>query len=214
MVTQPAFSFSRTPDKLGLYPIVDTIEWITRLLTAGVKTLQLRIKESPAKQTENDISAAITLAERYNARLFINDHWSLAIKHGAYGIHLGQEDLINADLAAIAQAGLRFGISTRNDTELAHAITLRPSYIAIGHIFPTQSKKMDSMPQGLETLKRHVAMASGLPAVAIGGISIDRVPQVLNCGVSGIAVISAITQAPDWRQATTTLLQLIEGRTE
>ncbi|TQI78351.1 thiamine-phosphate diphosphorylase [Serratia fonticola] len=204
--------FPATPHKLGLYPVVDSVEWIARLLDAGVTTIQLRIKDLPDEQVEADVAAAIALGKRYQARLFINDYWRLAIKHQAYGVHLGQEDLDTTDLAAIHRAGLRLGVSTHDDTELARAIAVKPSYIALGHIFPTQTKEMPSEPQGLTELRRHVAGLQAFPTVAIGGISIDRVPAVLDCGVGSIAVVSAITQAPDWRAATAKLLQLIEGK--
>lgn len=204
--------FPATPHKLGLYPVVESVEWIARLLDAGVTTLQLRIKDKADQQVEADIAAAIALGKRYQARLFINDSWRLAIKHQAYGVHLGQEDLDTADLVAIHRAGLRLGVSTHDDAELARAIAVKPSYIALGHIYPTQTKEMPSAPQGLTELKRHLAGLRDYPTVAIGGISIDRVPAVLACGVGSVAVVSAITMAPDWRAATAQLLQLIEGK--
>lgn len=204
--------FPETPHRLGLYPVVDSAVWIARLLDAGVTTLQLRIKDLPDERVNADIAAAVALGKKYGARLFINDYWRLAIKHDAYGVHLGQEDLDTADLAAIHRAGLRLGVSTHDDAELARAIAIRPSYIALGHIFPTQTKVMPSAPQGLSELKRHVAGLSSYPTVAIGGISIERVPAVLDCGVGGVAVVSAITRATDWRQATAELLRLIENR--
>ncbi|WNN44084.1 MULTISPECIES: thiamine phosphate synthase [Winslowiella] len=202
--------FPATEKKLGLYPVVDSVEWIARLLDAGVRTIQLRIKDQPDEAVEPAIAAAIALGKRYRARLFINDYWQLAIKHNAYGVHLGQEDLDVADLAAIRNAGLRLGLSTHDDAELDRALAVRPSYIALGHIFPTQTKDMPSAPQGLNELKRHIRRLGDISTVAIGGISIERAPEVLACGVGSIAVVSAITQAADWRQATQTLLTLTE----
>lgn len=203
--------FRDTPHKLGLYPVVNSVEWIARLLDAGVTTLQLRIKDLPSEQVEENTATAIALGKQYGARLFINDYWQLAIKHRAYGVHLGQEDLDSADLLAIHRAGLRLGVSTHDDTELTRAIALKPSYIALGHIFATQTKNMPAAPQGLSALKRHIARLPGYPTVAIGGINLDRVPAVLACGVGSVAVVSAITKAPDWRAATAELLRLIEG---
>ena len=203
-------AFPATAPRLGLYPVVDSPAWIERLLTAGVRTLQLRIKDQPAEIAEPAIAQAIALGKRYDARLFINDYWELAIRHDAYGVHLGQEDLDVADLARIRQAGLRLGISTHDDTELDRALAIQPSYIALGHIFPTQTKAMPSTPQGVEQLKRHLARLTHIPTVAIGGISIARAPEVLATGVGSIAVVSAITQADDWREATRTLLALAE----
>lgn len=212
-MNQPAKTFPSVPFHLGLYPVVDTVQWIARLLDAGVKTLQLRVKDLPDEDVEPAIIDAITLGRKYDARLFINDYWRLAVKHKAYGVHLGQEDLDTADLQAILDAGLRLGISTHDDDELARAVAVNPSYIALGHIFPTQTKDMPSAPQGLSELARHIVQLNGsFPTVAIGGISIDRAPSVLDCGVGSIAVVSAITQAADWRAATAELLALCASK--
>ncbi|TCV91489.1 thiamine phosphate synthase [Biostraticola tofi] len=208
----PDLSFAPTAARLGLYPVVDSLAWVVRMLDAGVTTLQLRIKDRPEAVVAADIEAAILLGRTYQARLFINDYWQLAIKLGAYGVHLGQEDLETADLTAIRQAGLRLGLSTHDEAELNRALAYKPSYIALGHIFPTHTKKMPSTPQGLEELRRQVAGLEGIPTVAIGGISQDRVGAVLATGVGSVAVVSAITQAQDWRRATAALLETIEGR--
>ncbi|CNI38796.1 thiamine phosphate synthase [Yersinia pekkanenii] len=204
--------FPATKQRLGLYPVVDSLQWIERLLTVGVTTIQLRIKDLDDMQVEPDIAAAIAMGKRYQARLFINDYWRLAIKYGAYGVHLGQQDLETADLAAIQRAGLRLGISTHDERELAIAKAIRPSYIAMGHIFPTQTKQMPSIPQGLAGLKQGVDNAPDYPTVAIGGISLERVPAVLATGVGSVALVSAITLADDWQQVTAQLLHLIEGK--
>jgi len=201
-------NFPPVPFRLGLYPVVDSVAWIERLLAAGVKTIQLRIKDKQDDEVEADIVAAIALGRRYDARLFINDYWRLAIKHQAYGVHLGQEDLETTDLAAIRAAGLRLGVSTHDDMEIDVALAARPSYIALGHVFPTQTKQMPSAPQGLEQLARHIERLADYPTVAIGGISLERAAAVLATGVGSIAVVSAITQADDWQAATAQLLQL------
>ena len=195
--------FPPVPYRLGLYPVVDSVAWIARLLEAGVRTLQLRIKDK-----RDEVVAAIALGRRYNARLFINDYWRLAVKHRAYGVHLGQEDLETTDLSAIRDAGLRLGVSTHDDMEIDVALAARPSYIALGHVFPTQTKQMPSAPQGLTQLAGHVKRLADYPTVAIGGISLERAPAVLETGVGSIAVVSAITQAADWQAATEQLLQL------
>lgn len=200
--------FPPVPYRLGLYPVVDSVAWIERLLEAGVRTLQLRIKDKQDDEVEADVAAAVALGKRYAARLFINDYWRLAIKHDAYGVHLGQEDLETTDLSAIRNAGLRLGVSTHDDMEIDVALAARPSYIALGHVFPTQTKQMPSAPQGLEQLAHHVARLKDYPTVAIGGISLARAPQVLTTGVGSIAVVSAITQAVDWRSATRQLIDL------
>lgn len=202
--------FPPFPYQAGLYAVVDSVEWIARILDAGVMTLQLRIKEGSAEEKERAIIESIRLARRCHARLFINDEWQLAIKHRAYGVHLGQEDLDTADLAAIYQAGLRLGVSTHDKQEIDRVIPLHPSYIALGHIFPTHTKQMSSQPQGLENLRGHVQRLAEIPTVAIGGITTDNAAEVLATGVGSIAVVSAITAAPDWRLAIAQLQQKIQ----
>jgi len=206
MIAAPAFP--PVPRRLGLYPVVDSLLWIERLLNAGVRTLQLRIKDKSEAEAEPDIAAAIALGKKYGARLFINDYWRLAIQYQAYGVHLGQEDMDVADLEAIRTAGLRLGLSTHDLTEMDRALSARPSYIALGHVFPTQTKQMPSAPQGLMQLAGHVRRLGDYPSVAIGGISLERAQAVLDTGVGSIAVVSAITQAADWRLATQQLLDL------
>lgn len=206
MMLQPRFP--RVPQRLGLYPVVDSVEWIARLLDVGVRTIQLRIKDKPDEAVEGEIIDAIALGHRHQARLFINDYWRLAIKHQAYGVHLGQEDLQATDLEAIHAAGLRLGVSTHDDQEIEVAQQVQPSYIALGHVFPTQTKQMPSSPQGLIQLAAHVQHLGDYPTVAIGGISLERAPAVLATGVGSIAVVSAITQAADWKVATAQLLAL------
>jgi thiamine-phosphate pyrophosphorylase len=200
--------FPPVPLRLGLYPVVDSVTWIERLLEAGVRTIQLRIKEKRDEEVEADVIAAIQLGRRYRARLFINDYWQLAIKHQAYGVHLGQEDLETTDLNAIREAGLRLGVSTHDDMEIDVALAVKPSYIALGHVFPTQTKQMPSAPQGLVQLASHITRLNDYPTVAIGGISLERAPGVLATGVGSIAVVSAITQAADWQLATAQLLEM------
>lgn len=204
-------AFAKTDHRLGLYPVVDSVDWIARLLEWGVTTLQLRIKDPQTPDLELQIKKAIELGHRYQARLFINDYWQLAVKHGAYGVHLGQEDIQIADLDALRSAGLRLGISTHDPLELADALALQPSYVALGHIFPTQTKNMPSKPQGLINLAAAVKQAGSIPTVAIGGISEERVADILVTGVGSVALVSAITKAADPEQATKRLLRMVEG---
>ena len=192
----PTFKF--IPPAIGLYPVVDSIEWIEILLKHGVKTLQLRMKDSLGSDIEANIKHAIALGRDYNAQLFINDHWQLAIKYKAYGIHLGQEDMEVADLQAIRQAGLRLGISTHGYYEILRAKQLKPSYIALGHIFPTTTKQMPSQPQGLNKLSLYQKLiGDDFPTVAIGGVNLNNAQDVWQTGVNSLAVVRAITQAND-----------------
>ncbi len=209
--TQPDnLSFAGMTTPIGLYPVVDSVAWLKRLLPLEPDVVQLRIKQGSAADIERQIAEAVLLSRDYKLRLFINDYWQLAIKYGAYGVHLGQEDLASANLAAIAAAGLRLGISTHNYTELTRARQIRPSYIALGHIFATQTKQMPSKPQGLVRLKYYAALCSDIPTVAIGGIDATRLDEVLACGVTGVAVVSAITAQQQPEQAFLTLKQRVE----
>ncbi|MCK5819243.1 MAG: thiamine phosphate synthase [Psychromonas sp.] len=196
--------------QLGLYPVVDSVSWLEKVLKAGIKIAQLRIKDKSAEHVEPEIIKAIALGRQYQAQVFINDYWQLAIKHGAYGVHLGQEDLNTADLTQISKADLRLGLSTHGFYEILRAKQLQPSYIALGHIFPTQTKVMPSLPQGVERLQKYVALSAGFATVAIGGINLERIKRVTQTGVGGIAVVSAITHAKDYKAAIKQFQLLLE----
>ncbi|WP_346839504.1 thiamine phosphate synthase [Microbulbifer sp. SAOS-129_SWC] len=185
---------------LGLYPVVDSLDWLRKLAQLGVCTLQLRIK-NPGDDLVEQVRAAVAIGRQYNLRLFINDYWQLAIECGAYGVHLGQEDLQAADLGAIRAAGLKLGISTHGFYELLRARRYRPSYLAIGAIYATSTKDMSGQLQGGDKLARMAALLPDTPLVAIGGIDLQRAPAVLATGVGSIAVVSAVTKAEDYRLA-------------
>ncbi|WP_104402968.1 thiamine phosphate synthase [Vibrio penaeicida] len=197
---------------LSLYPVVDTVEWVERLLELGVKTAQLRIKNADDPELETKITKAIELGRQYNAQVYINDYWQLAVLHGAYGVHLGQEDLEFADLDQIAKAGVRIGLSTHGYYEILRIKQVNPSYIALGHIFPTTTKVMPSRPQGLVRLKLYQALSGKFPTVAIGGIDLERAPLVWNCGVSSLAVVRAITLSSDPKKAISDFHEILSSR--
>ncbi|WP_342219633.1 thiamine phosphate synthase [Rickettsiella endosymbiont of Miltochrista miniata] len=184
------------PCRVGLYPIVDSSLWVEKLLTQGVKCIQLRIKDTNALLLEKEIKRSVFLAKKYQAKLFVNDYWQLAIRFNATGVHLGQEDLHDADIDAIYHAGLYLGVSTHCYYEVARAHVYNPSYIACGPIYFTSSKEMSFQPQGIEQLKCWRRTLS-YPLVAIGGINLDRLPDIIKSKVDGVSVISVITQASD-----------------
>jgi len=195
--------------RLGIYPVVDSVEWLKKLVPLGVETIQLRIKDKQDKEVESDIRSAIEFCRTYNTRLFINDYWQLAIKHKAYGIHLGQEDVESADLQEIADSGCRLGLSTHSYTEVARAHAINPSYLALGPIFETTSKVMPWIPQGVEAVEKWVELlGEDYPLVAIGGINHERAKALKKTGVGSVAMITAITQTEDYVQATEALLSL------
>ena len=193
--------------RLGLYPVIESSAWVEKLLPLGVKTIQLRIKER-TETLDEEIIKSIALAKRYGALLSINDHWELAIRYGAQAVHLGHEDLDTADLDAIRKAGLFLGLSTHNQEEVDRACSIGPSYIACGPIYATNSKMMPYSPQGIDALN-HWRKVLDYPLVAIGGINLGRIPEVMATGVDGVALIAAITQAADPISATRDLLAAV-----
>lgn len=180
--------------KLDLYAVVDSAAWVQRVLDAGVRTVQLRIKDPNHPALRHEVRDSIAAARAAGAQLFINDHWKLAIEAGAYGVHLGQEDLATADLNAIAHAGLRLGLSTHSYWEVCRAWGLQPSYIACGPIHATRAKAMPWLPQGPDNLAYWCTLLP-LPVVAIAGMDGPRAAQAMACGAAGVAVISAVTAA-------------------
>ncbi|GAA6135246.1 bifunctional hydroxymethylpyrimidine kinase/phosphomethylpyrimidine kinase [Oceaniserpentilla sp. 4NH20-0058] len=190
-------SFLPCKHDLGLYPIVDRAQWLNRLLPLGVKIIQLRIKDLNGDDLKNEIQQAVHIAKQFNCQLFINDYWQLAIEYGAYGVHLGQEDIDDADLEHIAKSGLRLGLSSHCFYEVARAKTIKPSYIAFGPVYATQTKDMPWIPQGANGLTIWRKLLKDFPMVAIGGIHDERFSQVKATGVDSIAMVSAITAQDD-----------------
>jgi len=207
--TQPLRFTPLSDADLGLYAVVDSAEWVRRVLASGVKTVQLRIKTPELVDIRREVQLAIQHAKAAKAQLFINDHWQLAIEEGAYGVHLGQEDLHVADLQTIAQAGLRLGLSTHCYWEVCRAWALQPSYIACGPMYATQSKDMPWQPQGTHNVAYWSALLP-LPLVAIGGINVERASESRKAGAAGVAVISAITAAASPEGAIMALNQSLE----
>jgi len=214
--TASDLAFASCPTQLGIYAVVPDAEWVTRLVALKVPTVQLRFKSDDAQAVADQVRRAEAAARGSATRLFINDHWQVALdvhasapNSGLYGIHLGQEDIDDADLVAIRAAGLRLGISTHGYAEMLRVAPLNPSYLALGAVFATPTKTMPTVPQGLGRLFAYAAaMRTRVPApplVAIGGIDLAAMPRVLQSGVGCVAVVRAITQAADVAAAVDTL---------
>jgi thiamine-phosphate pyrophosphorylase len=183
------------PDRF--YPVVDTVAWVARLALLGVGTIQLRAKglnDSEALQTVTD---AIEIIRGTDAKLVVNDYWRAAIVAGAKHLHLGQEDLADADLKAIRDAGITLGISTHDDEELETALRADPDYIALGPIFPTTLKSMRFAPQGIPKITEWKKRIGDIPLVAIGGIKLEQAREIFVAGADSIAVVSDVTQNPE-----------------
>jgi thiamine-phosphate pyrophosphorylase len=185
------------PDRF--YPVVDSVAWVRRLAALGVGTIQLRAKDLAHEEAVAMVSEA--LAASTGARLVVNDHWRAAIEAGAKHLHLGQEDLAAADVAAIRRAGLTLGLSTHDDAELENALRHVPDYIALGPIYPTTLKAMRFAPQGLARVTEWKRRVGTIPLVAIGGITLELSAAVYAAGADCIGVVSDVTRNsnPDMR---------------
>lgn len=178
------------------YPILPDTDWLARLLPQGVQLVQLRIKDRDAYFVRAEIGKAIALCAEHHCQLVINDYWREAIDAGADFVHLGQEDLAAADLAAIRAANIKIGISTHCDEELEVALAADADYVALGPIYTTRLKKMPWAPQGLPRLREWRTRVK-CPLVAIGGITPERAPAVLEAGADSAAVITDIVTDQD-----------------
>jgi len=214
----PAPAFAPCPAKLGLYAVLPSAAWVQRMAQAGVPTLQLRFKSNAPATVRAEVQAAASAVQAVArasgqppSRLFINDHWQAAIEAGAYGVHLGQEDLDTLPpdaLPALRRAGLRLGLSTHGYAELLRAARLRPSYLALGAVYPTTLKAMPTAPQGSARLHAYAQLLHGLlPTVAIGGIGPEQLPAIAASGVGSFAVVRALTSAASPEAAAHALMQ-------
>ncbi len=202
-------AFATCPHALGLYAVLPDAAWVARMARAGVPTVQLRMKSDDARDVLREVKAAVQAVQGTGALLFINDHWQAAIEAGAYGVHLGQEDMAVANLQTIRAAGLRLGLSSHGYAEMLRADAFSPSYIAMGAVFPTTLKRMATAPQGAGRLHAYARLMRHYPTVAIGGIDAGNLAQVKTSGAGSFAVVRAITAAPDPEQAAAELMRLI-----
>ena len=183
------------PDRF--YPVVDSVAWVARLALLGVGTIQLRAKDLNDSEALQTVSDALDVIKGTAAKLVVNDYWRAAIVAGAKHLHLGQEDLADADLKAIRDAGLTLGLSTHDDAELETALRAQPDYIALGPIFPTTLKSMRFAPQGIPKITEWKKRIGNIPLVAIGGIKLEQAAEIFAAGADSIAVVSDVTQNPD-----------------
>lgn len=179
------------------YPIFDDVVWLQRMLPLGVKLVQLRIKDQPEDVLRAQIAQARDLCAKFGAILVVNDYWQLAIELGCDWVHLGQEDLDDANIAALRAAGLRLGVSTHDTAELNRALALQPDYVALGPVYPTILKKMKWHQQGVEKLTDWKARIGDIPLIAIGGMSVERAAGAFEAGADVVSAVTDITLHPD-----------------
>ena len=206
-------SCAACPRQLGLYAVLPDAAWVARMARAGVPTVQLRFKSEDRKAIDQEVRAAVQAVQGTGALLFINDHWQAAIDAGAYGVHLGQEDLAQADVQNIRAAGLRLGLSSHGYAEMQYADRFSPSYIALGAVFPTTLKKMMTAPQGTGRLQAYARLMGRYPLVAIGGINGAELPEVLASGVGSVAMVRALITADQPEETAQRLMAQINART-
>ncbi|MBO6816615.1 MAG: thiamine phosphate synthase [Rhizobiaceae bacterium] len=186
------------PSRLDrFYPIFDHTDWLERLLPLGIKLVQLRAKDLPENETRSQIRRAKQLCDDNGTQLIVNDYWELAIDEGCDFIHLGQEDLEDADLETIRKHGLKLGVSTHDPDELDRALAVNPDYVALGPIYPTILKKMKWHQQGVEKLTEWKSQIGNVPLVGIGGMSVERAPGVFAAGADIVSVVTDITLNDD-----------------
>lgn len=179
------------------YLIVDSAAWIERLVPLGVKLVQLRIKDMDQAGLRREIRAAKIICDRHGCQLIVNDYWQLAIDEGCDFVHLGQEDLAEADVKAIRHAGLKLGLSTHDDAELDTALAAAPDYVALGPVYPTILKAMKWAPQGLDRIAIWKQRVGTVPLIAIGGLNVERIAGVFAQGADSAAVVTDITRNAD-----------------
>ncbi len=187
-----------------LYPIVDHPEWVERLGRSGARLIQLRMKDLPEPELRVAIRASLSFARTYALSLVVNDHWRLALDEGAEWIHLGQEDLDTADLAAIRRGGLKLGLSTHDEEELARA--WRSSRIMSRSARSSDHAESSALrAQGMERITHwQAAIAAAtppghtpVPLVAIGGITLETARACLDHGADSVAIVTDILKAPN-----------------
>jgi thiamine-phosphate pyrophosphorylase len=179
------------------YPIVPDVGWLERIVPLGVKLAQLRVKDESAAEVAVQARRAAIVCKDNDCQLILNDYWEIALDIGIDFIHLGQDDIRNADLEAIKLAGIKLGISTHDEAELRSALEAEPDYVALGPIYETKLKAMPWAPQGLERIKEWRKKIGALPLVAIGGLTPERAPSVIEAGADSLAVITDFLTAPD-----------------
>jgi thiamine-phosphate pyrophosphorylase len=179
------------------YPIVPDSGWVARLVPAGARLIQLRIKDQPVAEIHRQLKEAKVKCAVAGAQLIVNDYWQAAIDEGCDFVHLGQEDLLDADIKALRRAGIRIGVSTHDHAELEKGLAVDPDYVALGPIWPTLLKKMPWAPQGTERLAEWKRLIGNRPLVAIGGLNIERARLCLAAGADIASVVGDIVNNAD-----------------
>ena len=191
------------------YPVVPDAGWVAKLVPVGTKLIQLRIKEQPDAEIRRQVREAKGVCVAHGAQLIVNDYWQAAIDEGCDYVHLGQEDLVDADVKALRRAGIRIGVSTHDHAELEKGLAIDPDYVALGPVYPTLLKQMPWAPQVPARLGEWKKLIGDRPLVAIGGLTLERALLCLKSGADIASVVGDIVnhadpigQAKNWISAT------------
>jgi thiamine-phosphate pyrophosphorylase len=187
-----------------------TPEIVRAALAGGVRLIQLREKDMALRNFLALAEQVRNLTAQAGALLIINDRVDVALEVGADGVHLGQDDL---PIPAARRLGpdLIVGASTHSVEEALRAQAEGASYINIGPIYPTGTKRWEGEFLGVEGLKRIAAVAR-IPFTVMGGIKREHIPELVRAGARIIALVTAVTAAPDPRRATEDLLAALPRR--
>lgn len=179
------------------YPVVPDSGWVAKLVPIGTKLIQLRIKEQPDTEVRRQVREAKAVCATHGAHLIVNDYWQVAIDEGCDWVHLGQEDLVDADVKALRRANIRIGVSTHDHAELDKGLAIDPDYVALGPIYPTLLKQMPWAPQGTQKLREWKKLIGDRPLVAIGGLTLERALLCLKSGADIASVVGDIVNHAD-----------------
>jgi thiamine-phosphate pyrophosphorylase len=185
-----------------LYPILDIeltgarghepLDVLSAWLDAGVRLAQLRAKTLPGGEFLALADEVVARCRTAGARCLVNDRVDIALMSAADGVHVGQLDLPASSVRALVGRDAWIGLSTHDDRQMAAACREPVSYVAIGPVFGTSTKADPDPEVGLAGVARAAAIAhgAGLAVVAIGGITLDTAPRVIDAGADAVAIIS------------------------
>lgn len=178
-------------------------------IAGGADTIQYRQKQASTRQLIETAEQLRLICHLQHVPLLINDRADIAISVSANGGHFGQDDLPIPLARKILTDQSIIGASARNEAKILEAVSDGADYIGFGPVFATRSKSNAEKPKGLQALERMTKLVD-CPIIAIGGITLDRITEVMLTGAYGVAVISAVCQADDPRQATVQLMTEIQ----
>jgi len=184
------------------------VELARMALEGGARMVQLRRKSASGRDLFEWAVRIQALCREYEALFIVNDRLDIALAAHADGVHLGQQDMPVASARALLGPETLIGVSVSTPSEAAKAAEAGADYLGVGHIFPTSSKEKPMPPIGTGAI-RPIIEASGLPVIAIGGIELQNVAEVIKAGASGVAVISAVSGSADPVAATRELVKRI-----